>query len=850
MPSVLSRLAIKIWLPFAIVLMVLLASVSIYYPKQQESTFRQNKEKELKELAKTVALGVELSLRNNDFKGLQQSIQFVSNMDDFDHVAILSKDTLSGKETVFISFPEKSADSILNRDKQLYLYQTYNLNTPEINGVIQIAVSTDKINKLIDQLNRPVYLSLIIIFAVSLVVFFLIAGMISKPITKLTESAKLLEAQAYDKTNIPFLYRKDEIGGLAAAFESLKSSLLFQKSKNDELTANLEQKVLVRTEALQQTQDQLLTAQQLARLGQFAYDYNNDTWTSSGILDEILGIDDQYQKNQESWFSIVSSEERENLRNALKHSMLNKLPFKADFPIVRIQDGEHRWVSCIGTFVSDHDGRVQKLIGTIQDITDRKENEETVRRLSYVAQYTSNCVIIADKNKKIQWVNDSLLRLSGYSYDEIIGQTPKMFQFEKSDPNTIREISEKLNKLELINTEVLNRGKHGNEYWLELNIVPIFSEQGEHTGYIAVEIDITDRKRTEERLKRNQEELKQINETLEQKVIENTQKNLDLSKSIVEQEKMATVGEIAAGIAHDLNTPLGAIRVGSEIALTTLKQLISNRLFNLSRDDFEFVLKLSEQINTDGISGGLQSKKEQQEVLKYLEQLPDAPSDRLEELADWFVKSRITITSSSLINQVITKKDPHQLLQTLHQIQVMQKILNTIHVSVDKASKVIKDVRSFIKEDSVVQRGKINLRDNIDTVLNIFNYELKKNVNLEIAVDPTIHIDGFDIKLFQLWSNLIKNALDAMDGQYNKQLWINGQLSGDKVIVAICNNGPDIEPAIQTKIFDKFFTTKQHKSGTGLGLSIVKNVLEDHGGSIQLESENGKTCFNVTLPRA
>ena len=848
MRSVLSRLAIKIWLPFAIVLMVLLASVSIYYPKQQESTFRQNKEKELKELAKTVALGVELSLRNNDYKGLQQSIQFVSNMDDFDHVAILTKDTLAGKEMVFISFPEKSSDSILNRDDKRYLYQTYDLSTPEMNGVIQIAVSTDKINKLIDELNRPVYISLIIIFAVSLVVFFLIAGMISKPITKLTESAKLLEAQAYEKTNIPFLFRKDEIGELATAFESLKTSLLFQKNKNEELTANLEQKVLVRTEALQQTQDQLLTAQQLARLGQFHYEYASDTWTSSQILDDILGIDDRFPKNEESWFSIVSPDDREDLRASLRHAMLNKKTFEADFSVIRAVDGTKRWVSCIGTFVLGLDGKVQKLTGTIQDITDRKKNEETVRRLSYVAQYTSNCVIIADKNKKIQWVNDSLLRLSGYSYDEIIGQTPKIFQFEKSDPNTIREISEKLDKLEMINTEVLNRGKHGNEYWLELNIVPIFGENGEHTGYIAVEIDITDRKRTEERLKRNQEELKQINDTLEQKVIENTQKNLDLSKSIVEQEKMATVGEIAAGIAHDLNTPLGAIRVGSEIALTTLKQLISNRLFNLNRDDFEFVLKLSEQINTDGISGGLQSKKEQKEVLEYLSQLPEPPNDRVEELADWFIKSRITITNPSLINQVITKKDPHQLLQTLHQIQVMQKILNTIHVSVDKASKVIKDVRSFIKEDSVVQRGKINLRDNIDTVLNIFNYELKKNVNLEIAVDPTIHIDGYDIKLFQLWSNLIKNALDAMDGQENKQLWISSQLSGNKVIVDICNNGPDIELAIQKKVFDKFFTTKQHKSGTGLGLSIVKNVLEDHGGSIRLDSGNGKTCFSVTLP--
>lgn len=87
-----------------------------------------------------------------------------------------------------------------------------------------------------------------------------------------------------------------------------------------------------------------------------------------------------------------------------------------------------------------------------------------------------------------------------------------------------------------------------------------------------------------------------------------------------------------------------------------------------------------------------------------------------------------------------------------------------------------------------------------------------------------------------------------MDGQDDKQLWINGQLSGDKVIVDISNNGPDIDPAIQKKIFEKFFTTKQHKSGTGLGLSIVKNVLDDHGGSIQLNSGNGKTSFRVTLP--
>jgi signal transduction histidine kinase len=196
----------------------------------------------------------------------------------------------------------------------------------------------------------------------------------------------------------------------------------------------------------------------------------------------------------------------------------------------------------------------------------------------------------------------------------------------------------------------------------------------------------------------------------------------------------------------------------------------------------------------------------------------------------------------------MSKTDPNQLLQTLHQIQVMQKILSTIHLSVDRASKVIKDIRSFIKEDNALQRNKVNLLENITTVLNIFNYELKKNVNLEINVPSDIFVDGFDIKLFQLWSNLVKNALDAMDGQENKQLSISAKMSGNNVSIEVCNNGPDIDLNIQDKIFQKFFTTKQHKSGTGLGLSIVKNVLDDHNGSIQLFSGNGKTCFTVSLP--
>ena len=101
------KISFRIWLPFALTLSLMMLIVAFYYPREQEKLFRDNKERELKELAKTVALGVELSLRADDFQGLKKTIDFVSGTSDFEYVAILVEDSITGKENVFISYPER-----------------------------------------------------------------------------------------------------------------------------------------------------------------------------------------------------------------------------------------------------------------------------------------------------------------------------------------------------------------------------------------------------------------------------------------------------------------------------------------------------------------------------------------------------------------------------------------------------------------------------------------------------------------------------------------------------------------------------------------------------------------------
>ena len=122
--------------------------------------------------------------------------------------------------------------------------------------------------------------------------------------------------------------------------------------------------------------------------------------------------------------------------------------------------------------------------------------------------------------------------------------------------------------------------------------------------------------------------------------------------------------------------------------------------------------------------------------------------------------------------------------------------------------------------------------------------------NVEFALSENCFIEGYDIKLFQLWSNLIKNAIEAMeetDKRGNLRIFDIESKTGITIVVE--NNGPKIPDEIQSEIFNKFYTTKSEKNGTGLGLNIVKNVIQDHNAKIELDSTDERTQFKITFAK-
>jgi PAS domain S-box-containing protein len=348
-------------------------------------------------------------------------------------------------------------------------------------------------------------------------------------------------------------------------------------------------------------------------------------------------------------------------------------------------------------------------------------------------------------------------------------------------------------------------------------------------------------------IEKTKDELQQMNESLEQQVSEKTKRNISLSKNIIEQEKMVTIGEISAGIAHDLNTPLSTIKVGADNIKSIIETLFTKQITLLSANELTRILERIQSSQIEMYVGGLQLRREKTEMFQYLSENYQVESAELEKIADLLVKSRVNKEDSFFIQYILELKNSIQNLEVLYQLQMAYSQLATIKNSSDKAVKVVQDVRAFIKGETQQEKHTFNLKSNIATVLGIFNYELKKEVDLQFNVDESIELYGFEIKLFQVWSNLVKNALEAMEDQEQRYLGISAEKTDTTLTVVFENNGPQIPSDVLDNIFKKFYTTKGRKSGSGLGLSIVKNITDEHDAALNVVSDNERTKFIITF---
>jgi len=302
-----------------------------------------------------------------------------------------------------------------------------------------------------------------------------------------------------------------------------------------------------------------------------------------------------------------------------------------------------------------------------------------------------------------------------------------------------------------------------------------------------------------------------------------------MESTVRQREKLAGLGTLAAGLAHELNNPAAAIRRSVEAldeaiavrnqlhpphALTLLRPAGRAALDGLARADA--VDEIAELVGDTEMAAALVDAGWAADELRSAFARMDGPAAR--EAAAWLAA---TATVETLIGEV--------------------------RMAGDRISEIVGAVKSYAYLDQApVQR--VDVRKGLDDTLVILRHKLKAGIEVTRDYDPDLpEIEAWGSELNQVWTNLIDNAADAMDGKGAISIQA-ARTDGDEVTVTIRDTGPGIPPEIASKIFEPFFTTKPPGIGSGLGLHISHNVVVRHGGRIDLETEPGRTCFIVTLP--
>ena len=315
------------------------------------------------------------------------------------------------------------------------------------------------------------------------------------------------------------------------------------------------------------------------------------------------------------------------------------------------------------------------------------------------------------------------------------------------------------------------------------------------------------------------------------------------------EEKMSSLGKLAAGLAHELNNPASAVARSAE-GLT---------------------LRLSEVERASRALGRARLSEAQQAAVDRARELCLAAAgatfgrstieqaDREDAIAEWLgrhgadanaaqalAESAVTLDALDQLAEALDGEALHVTIQWLVAGCATFQLASEIETAASKIHNLVAAVKGFTYMDQATMPKPVDVGQGLADTLAVLNAKAReKSVGVSLEVEADLpRIQGFGGELNQVWANLVDNALDAAKGRVS----VAASRQGHSVVVRVVDDGPGFPPEIRERIFDPFFTTKPVGQGTGLGLDIARRLVLRHRGEIEVDSRPGHTQFSVTLP--
>ena len=512
------------------------------------------------------------------------------------------------------------------------------------------------------------------------------------------------------------------------------------------------------------------------------------------------------------------------------------------------------------------------------EVSERKRAEEQLSLQSAALESAANAIMITDAKGKIIWVNLAFSQTTGYSFEEAIGKNPRLLKSGKQNKLFYKEMWDTILSGKVWRNTIVNRCKDGSLSHEDLTITPIRNRAGKITHFVGIKQDITEKTRAQEALQASEVRYRRLFESAKDGILildATSGQIVDVNPFLVEmlgypKEDLMGRELWELGVFKDI--------VASKAAFVELQQQGYIRYEDLPLETRDGVTKqvgfVSNsylvngsrviQCNIRDITARKQAEKELRETNQRLERALaelQAKRDELTGMTQQLWQASKLATMGELAASIAHELNnplatvglrTETLLMQMPEDPDKRKPLEIIAQEVDRMATLVNNLLQFSRR-SHRQLSTIDPGEEIVTSVEFVHYHLRSH-NIEVVRDfadglPTIQADRQQLR--QLFLNLLTNASDAMPqgGRLTVRATSNGSPDA-KVTIDFADTGEGITAENMKKIWEPFFTTKPEGKGTGLGLAICRRIVEEHGGTIEIQSEGAGrgTTVRIVLP--